>query len=120
MSGPFALGARYEADDGTVYRIRVQPETLAANIGGTNSSAAGQVDGTGTVRVGGGNRRFGIKARAVSVRFTADPPEGYDGGEILRIPILTPDRYDTISLGSTGSYLGAAVEVVGKSPERVR
>lgn len=120
MAGPFAQGARYEADDGTVYRIRVQPETLAASIGGVNASAAGAVDGQGTVRVGGGNRKFGIKARAVSIRFTGTPPTGYDEGEILRVPIMTPTRYSSIALGTTGTYLGVACEVVGKSPERVR
>jgi len=120
MAGPFAQGARYEADDGTVYRIRVQPETLAASIGGVNASAVGVVDGQGTVRVGGGNRKFGIKARAVSIRFTATPPDGYDEGQILRVPIMTPTRYAGIALGTTGTYLGVACEVVGKSPERVR
>ena len=120
MPGPFAQGAKYEADDGTIYRIRVQPETLAASIGGVNASPGGSVDGQGTVRVGGGARQFGIRARSVSVRFTGTPPTGYDEGEILRVPILTPSRYASISLGTTGTYLGVPCEVVGKNPERVR
>lgn len=119
-SGAFLATGKYEADDGGIYRIRVQPETVAANIGSANAVPAGAVDSTGSVRVGGGNRQIGIKARSVTVRFTETVPEDYAPGQLYRIPILTPAVYDAIQPGSTGTYLGSAVVVVGKNPERVR
>lgn len=119
-AGAFLANGKYEADSGTIYRIRVQPETVAANIGSANAVPAGAVDGEGSARVGGGNRQIGIKARSVTVRFTATVPDGYAADRLLRIPILTPAVYDAITPGATGTYLGTAVVVVGKNPERVR
>ncbi len=112
--------SRYESNTGTIYRIRVQPETLQATIGSANAAPTGAIDGQGTVRVGGGNRQFGIKARSVTVKFTADPPDNYAENQLYRIPILQETLWDAINLGDTGTYLGTAIEVVGKSPERVR
>lgn len=122
MSAGVFERSRYEADNGDVHAIRVQPETIAATFGGTaNNPPAGAVDQQVSARVGGGNRRYGVKARAVSVTWTGAPPAGYADDELLRVPILTPDLYDAITPNSTvGTYLGANVIVVGKLPERVR
>lgn len=117
-SGAFTT-SKYEANSGTVYGIKVQPETLAANVGAANAAPAGVVDGEGSVRVGGGNRQLGIKARSVSVRFTATVPDGYLAGQTYRIPILTPTVWNGANKGTTGTYLGSPIVVVGKSPERV-
>lgn len=119
-AGAFA-SSKYEAGDGTIFRIRVQPETLALTLAGTtNTAPAGTVTGKITARVGGGNREYGIKARAVTVKWTGVAPDGYKADEILRVPVLTPALYNGVSPGTTGSYLGSAIEVVGKLPERVR
>lgn len=114
--------SKYEADNGDIYAVRVQPETLAATFGGTaNAAPSGAVDQQVSARVGGGNRQIGIKTRAVSVAWTGGAPTGYKADEILRIPIMTKDLYDAITTNSTtGSYLGSAIQVVGKLPERVR
>lgn len=120
MSSGNFVSSRYEADSGTIYRIRVQPETLSASIGGANTAPAGAIDGEGSARVGGGNRRFGVKARSVTLAWSETPPAGYAEGEYLRVPILTPARYAAITLGQSGTYLGVGVTVVGKNPERVR
>lgn len=120
MSAGEFLTSRYEADSGTIYGIKVQRETIAANVGAVNAAPAGQPDGDGSVRVGGGNRQIGIKARSVTVEFTATPPTGYAENQLLRIPILTPAVWDGANVGTTGTYLGVAITVVGKSPERVR
>lgn len=119
MAGQYSTTAKYETDDGTVYNIRVQPETVAANIGAANAAPAGAVTGKGTVRVNAGNREFGIKARSVSLIWTAAAPDGYEPGSPVRIPILTKSVFDGIVKGTTGTYLGAACKVVGKSPERI-
>lgn len=118
-AGPFT-NTKYEANNGDIYRIRVQPETLAANFGGANSAPTGAINAQGSVRVGGGNRQIGIKARAISIKFTATPPDGYAENQLYRVPILTEARYDGINAGDTGTYLGVTAEVVGKLPERVR
>lgn len=120
MSAGNFENSKYEADSDTVYRIKIQPETASASIGGANTAPAGAIDGEGSVRVGGGNRQYGIKARSVTVRFTATPPTGYAENQTYRIPILTKSRYSGINIGATGTYLSTAVEVVGKNPERVR
>lgn len=120
MSAGNFSNSKYEADSGTIYRIKVQPETVSASIGGANTAPAGTIDGEGSARVGGGNRQYGIKARSVTIRFTATPPDGYAENQTYRVPILTPTRYNAINIGTTGTYLGVACEVVGKNPERVR
>lgn len=121
MSAGAFSSSKYESDSDVVYRIRVQPETIALTIGTTpNDPPAGAVTGAVSVRVGGGNREYGIKARAVTLRWTATVPTGYKPDEILRVPILKKSLYSSISPGSAGDYLGQPVEVVGKLPERVR
>lgn len=120
MSAGLFSNSKYEADSGTIYRIKVQPETLSASIGGANAAPAGAIDGEGSARVSGGNRQYGIKARSVTVKFTATPPTGYAENQTYRIPILTQARYAAINIGTTGTYLSTACEVVGKNPERVR
>lgn len=119
MAGAFSK-TKYETDGGSIVNIKVQPETLAANITDTNDAPSGSVTaGFPSAAVQLGRREIGIKARAVSLEFTATLPTGYKGG-LVRIPILTKALYDAISVGSTGTYLGAAVRVVGKSPESIR
>lgn len=120
MSAGAFQNSKYEMDDGSIKRIRVQPETIAASIGGANTAPAGAIDSPGSARVGGGNRQYGVKARSVTVKFTATVPDGYKADQLYRIPILTSAVYDGINIGTTGTYLGSAVEVVGKNPERVR
>lgn len=118
-SGAFAYD-RYELDSGDVARIRVQPETLAANIGSVNSGATAAITIPGTVRTSNGNRAFGIKPRTVTLKWSAAAPAGYLAGSTVTIPILQAANWTAINNGDTGTYLGASVEVVGKSPERVR
>ena len=110
----------YETDGGDILRARVQPETLAANIGAVNSAPAGPADAPGSARVGGGRRQFGVKMRSVTLAWTGTPPTGYLAGSTVRIPIMQQATYDDIDAGDTGTYRGVAVEVVGKSPESVR
>lgn len=118
-SGAFVY-SRYELNNGDIARIRVQPETLAANIGGVNAAPAGAVTLPVTVRTSNGNRQFGIKPRTVTLKWTATVPDGYKEGSLVTIPLLTPTIYDALLPGTAGTYLGVAVEVVGRSPERVR
>lgn len=120
MSAGDFVNSKYQSDEGGIYGIRVQPETLALTIEGTtNFAPTGAIDQEGLARVSGSRRRIGIKARSVRFRFTAAPPEGgYAAGDILTLPILTQAAYNAIPRsGGTGTYLGTAIEVVGKSPQ---
>lgn len=120
MSAGAFLRTKYQSDSGTIYAIRVQPETVAANIGGANTAPAGAIDGEGSVKARGGSREIGIKARKVRVKFTGAVPDGYKPDTVLEIPILTPSVYQSIGTNATGTYLGQPVEVVGKTNESIR
>ncbi|MEG3882263.1 hypothetical protein QT972_33450 [Microcoleus sp. herbarium7] len=116
-AGSFSLLGKYEASEGgLIYRIRVQPETISAN----NPVPAGDVNGIGSVRVGGGNRQIGIKARSITVRWSGTVPDGYLANGLVRIPIFTPATYNALILSSPFTYLGQPTVVVSKNGERVR
>lgn len=102
--------------------IRVQPETLAATIGGTsNDPPAGNTTLDLRVNVSAGNNAYGVKPRKATLRFTnqAALPAGYSGDDIT-IPVMTQATFDAWTLGSTGTYLGSDVQVLSKLPERIR
>ena len=115
--------AVYETNEGNFASVRVQPETLAAQVDSvTNAEGAGPVNQEARAQVGKGKRTIGINCRTVTLRFTAAPPDGYSGDPVT-IPALTPAFYDACNPNSdtaTGTYLGVAVEAVGRSPETVR
>ena len=105
---------------GGIAPIRVQPETRDAEINAANNG------GTATpptlpvfVTVSGGRRGYGIYARTVRLRFTGTVPDGYSGDDVT-IPCMDPGTFASWANGQTGTYLGVPVEVVGRSPERVR
>lgn len=105
---------------GFTIRCRVQPETLAAEIGGTaNAGAAGPADAPGSATISQGRRSAGVNMRYVTLGFTGAAPAGYSGDPV-RIPVLTPATFAAWTLGATGTYLGAAVEVLGRVGETVK
>lgn len=106
----------YESDGGTIYAIRVQPETIIAT---TNPAATGPATGEGSAAATGGRRRLGINARRVRVQWSTTAPTGYDPDGTITIPILTPDAYNNLQKGDTFTYLSQTVEVLGKTPEYV-
>jgi len=106
----------YESDGGTVYAIRVQPETI---IAGTNPAATGPATGEGSASATGGRRRLGVNARRVRINWKTTAPTGYDVNGTLTIPILTPDAYTDLQKLDEFQYLGNTVVVLGKTPEYV-
>ena len=122
MSAGNFVNSKYEADDGTIYPIRVQPETLTLSLASTaNAAPAGTVDGKVRARSSGGRRRYGVHARTVAIRFTATPPTGYAENSVITLPILKPALYNAITAGATtGTYLSTAVEVVYKTAEKTK
>lgn len=114
--------SKYEANNGDIHNIRVQPETLLATLGGTvNAAPSGAVDQSISARVSGGNREVGLKARSVTIAWNeGNAPDGYDERTPTRIPVLTPALFNSLSNGSTVSYNGGTGVVVGTNPERKR
>lgn len=115
-AGPFT-DTFYSTDKGGTGNIRLQPETLTFSLQGTPE--VGPADQEASVRVQGSRRSFGIIARKVRVRFTSTVPTGYEPDSTLSIPILTQVAYAAITKGDTGTYLGQAIRVLGKTPEYV-
>lgn len=119
-SGKFIL-SRYEANDGTIYPVKIQPETLELSLGSANAAATGAIDGPVLAKVSKTKRAYGVGCRKVSFKFTAEtPPTGYEKGQVLSLPIMKATLWNTLKAGVTGTYLGGAVEVVGTSAESVR
>lgn len=120
MSAGAFIKSKYAADNGDVYRIRIQPETAALVLNAvTNTAPAGAVDQEITARARGSRRKFGVTARKVSLEFTGALPDGYEGDPV-EVPILTKTVFDGITTGQTGTYLGSPVAVISKTNEQVR
>lgn len=114
--------SRYQGDLTTrIYSIRVQPETLLATFTGTaNPSPEGGVTESVSAKVSGGRRTTGVSARKVRIQFAGETaPAGYEPGQTISLPILTPALFNSIEKGDLGTYLGQAIIVVGKTPEYV-
>lgn len=120
-SGAFQL-AKYEANDGTsIYPVRLQPETLAAEFDGTaNDEPAGATNQPIFAQVSRANGGYGVRPRKITVRFTAAPPTGYKADQTYDLAIMTAALWNAAVPGQTGTYLGVATQVVSKAPESIR
>lgn len=122
MSAGSFIFSRYETDEGDIFDIKVQPETLTLSLNGaTNTAPTGAVDGTGSVNVSGSLRQNGVNARRVRFRFSGEPPTGYKPSSVISLPILQQSVYETMTAtrGATGTYLGAAIQLVGGTKEKI-
>ena len=117
-AGAFGV-ARYETDEGNLCNVKIQPETIAAVVNGTtNSIPVGSTNQEASAIVSGG-RGNGVFCRKVRLQFTGTAPTGYQAGGVVVIPWLVRSAWAAIKKNDTGTYLGAAVRVVGKTAERV-
>lgn len=122
MSAGAFVRARYGASYALeVHPIRVQPETLAATIGGTvNAAPAGAITNPISARASGSKRSLGLNARKVQLAAPAtNPPAGYQAGGVTSIPALGEAFYNLAIKGTTCTYLGAAFTVVSRTTEYV-
>jgi hypothetical protein len=116
MAGSFVF-ANYETDLGDIRPIKVQPETIA---GAWNPEATGNAVGS-LVRVGGGKRRIGIKARSVTLKINVGAPVGgYQPTRTIRLPMLDKTAYEALAIGDEVEYDGATYIVSGASPQSGR
>lgn len=98
---------------------RVQPETLAATIGGVaNIAAGGPATIPGSAVISRGRRSNGINMRYVTLAWVGEPPVGYEGLTV-KIPVLTPATFTAWIKGGTGTYLATPVKVAGRTSEKV-
>lgn len=126
MSAGNFVRVGYQATYNTaaIHPIRVQPETLllSVTIGGTatvNTAATGAINTPAGVRVSSGRRSRGVNARLIRIRFSGEPPAGYQANSTITLPALNPALLNAPN-GATGTYLGQAIVVVGTSPEAAR
>jgi hypothetical protein len=118
-AGAFTV-TKYQAtyDTAQIHAVRVQPETLAAAIGGTANAAPSAAKNNPIVAsVSGSKRSNGLRVRQISIRLEGTPPEGYLARSVTRIPCLTASWYALAQKGTTVDYLDAAWKVVGRYPE---
>lgn len=114
-----SYAASYKAN--TNHPITVQPETLTLVIGGnTNGDAIGAINNPISAVISRGKRQFGLRPRTVTIKFTGDVPEGYEDAGVITLPYLQTAGFDDIVRGTTGTYLGKPIRVVGKSAEIAR
>lgn len=119
--GRFNTEAFYETDDLETAGITVQPETLQLELGGvTNESVAGPSTLPVSAVVSKGRRSKGLNARLVRLAWTGAPPAGYDARGIITLPWLAKASYDSLPRRATGTYLAAAVRLVGRTGEDAR
>ena len=105
----------YELDNGEIARARVQPETIA----GFNTPVGGPATVPGSARMQGSRRRQGINARHITGAWVGTPPTGYDDRTPVRVPVMSPAVYNGLELGDTVNYLGASLEIIGKTAEKI-
>jgi hypothetical protein len=120
MSAGAFVGTFYAASyAAATHPIRVQPETLAATIGGTaNVAPAGPATSPISARGSGSKRSLGLIARKISiVAPVTGAPAGYLPGGRTTIPALTVAFFNLAVKNATITYLGAPFRVVGRSAE---
>lgn len=118
-AGPFERSF-YELENGEIAKIRVQPETIALTIGGVaNAAATGPASVPGSAVVSRGRRAKGINARLVRISFPT-PPSGYKANSPIALPWLAEGTFADLEVDDTGTYLGQACVLVGKTGESIR
>ena len=122
MSAGAFIRSFYETNGGAIARIRVQPETELANLGGTvNDAPAGPPTVSTTVKVSKSRREYGIGPRKCGIVFDAgQAPVGYLAGQAYYIPVMTRAVYDGFVVGDAATYLGGTADIVSKLEESIR
>lgn len=122
MSAGSFIRSFYETNGGAICRVRVQPETELATIGGqVNDAPAGPPTVSTTAKVSKGRREYGIGVRKIG--FIFDPgqePDDYKLGSVIYIPVMTRARYDAQVVGAPVTYLNGTGICISKLEESIR
>lgn len=118
MSAGRFTQVNYEYTDGDIGVIRIQPSTLGLTIGGVANTAVAGTPTADRVFVSGSRRIQGRNyCRLVRVSFDDDPPTGYAEFSTISLPLINTAITDAArEAGAVGTYLGAAVRVIGVTP----
>ena len=121
-SGDFKTNAIYELDNGSFTIVKVQPETLAATVGGVaNAEGAGpKTPGYPRASVTRGNTEIGIRPRLVRCKWDdGGQPTGYTG-KTFSLPIMDKAAFDAMAEDDAVAYLGGTAKVLFKVGESIR
>lgn len=122
-AGAFTTSKYASTATATVHPIRVQPETLALQLGSTANAAPSGTAVLPSAQVSRGRRSIGINARTVTIKFaTGAAPTGYKAESPITLPWLQENTAFTGAVpGVTAvTYLGQTAILVGKSSEITR
>lgn len=120
MSAGSFTGSKYQSDTGDIHYIKVQPETIAATLGGTaNAPLPGAIDSVFAAEVNRGARAYGLRPRKVTISFEADVPDGYRPYTSISIPILSASVFSGIGVGDAVTYAGGTGVVSSKTGESI-
>jgi hypothetical protein len=123
MSAGIFIETTYEANYGAgtaTHPIKLQPETLLADIGGTaNAPAAGAPNNPISALVSKSRRGLGLHPRFVYLLLTGAPPAGYEANSRARLVCLTTAFYALAAIrGTVVNYLGTTWKVTGFDAEK--
>jgi hypothetical protein len=122
-AGAFSTSKYDSTATDLIHPIRVQPETLALQLGSTANAAPSGTAVLPSAQVSRGKRSIGINARTVTIKFAAGSvPTGYKAESPITLPWLQENAAFTGAVpGVTAvTYLGQTAILVGKSPEFTR
>lgn len=107
-------------DATAIHPIRLQPETLVADIGGTaNAPEAGPPNNPISAIVSKSRRGLGLHPRFLYLILTGTPPTGYQDAGRARLVCLTPGFYALGAIrGTVVNYLGTTWKVTGFDAEK--
>jgi len=118
MAGNF-VNSKYKANDGRIFRVRIQPETSLLAFGSQqNAPPVGAVTEKERLPIWKDVKEVGLKTRKIYIKWNAQAPTGYSLSNSLYVVILTPEIWDAIELDQVGTYLGQTFTVVSKIRER--
>lgn len=106
---------RYESDQGTIHKIRLDAATIAA----AGTAPAGAVNSSIRAKVSKTNREFGLRPRYALLGRDIDAGAAGLFKKYKILPILTPAAYESAAFAdnSTITIGGVQWTVVAKNPE---
>ncbi len=113
--------AKYEQRGGAnIWACRAQPESKGLTIAGTANAypADAVTPGLFAIKLRKSRREAGLPIRTVTVELTADgsgATSEYKSGTLHTVPVFTEAAYEDYPKGATGTYLGIACRVAGRT-----
>lgn len=126
MSAGNFLRSRYKASygDGTsVHPIRIQPELLDVDFSSLSNVEPDETINNPISAIASlGKNALGLRPRYVTIKRNplGSAVPGYADESTIKLTILKPDVWDSITVGEDIVYLGGTYTVISKSQEVVQ